>query len=51
MSVMLYPRVYPITDLPETLQSDEPYWAFQDPTSEMIVKPACYPSNFVKGFS
>jgi len=30
MNVMLYPRIYPIGDLPENMLLDDPFWAYVD---------------------
>ena len=50
MAVMLYPRIYPITDLPDELSYEESHWAHIDPESGMMVKPIAYPSKLIQQF-
>jgi len=50
MAVTLYPRVYPVTDLVEMTQLEEPTWTYNDTTSGLMVKPSCYPCKLSKAY-
>jgi hypothetical protein len=43
MSFLLYPRIYPLTQLPDMLKSDDPESFYQNQDNGYWVKPSCIP--------